>query len=51
MEMGPSCYLAAVSLEIKGGIRASFEHDRLAQSMKLQPFEEPVMLFVYGYGR
>ena len=49
--MGQSCYLAAVSLGIKGCIRASFDHDKLAQAMKLQPFEEPIMLFTCGYGR
>lgn len=46
--MGQSCYLAAASLGLKGCIRASFDHDKLAQGMKLQSFEEPIMLFTVG---
>lgn len=46
--MGQSAFLAATSLGLNGCIRASFDHDKLAQVMNLEEGLEPILLFTVG---
>ena len=46
--MGQSVFLAATALGLAGCIRASFDHDLLAEAMHLPEGFEPVLLFTVG---
>lgn len=46
--MGQAVFLAATSLGLHGCIRASFDHKKLAQGMKLPVGLEPILLFTVG---
>lgn len=46
--MAEALSLAASALGLAGCIRASFDHEKLAQAMKLPPDREPILLYTAG---